>query len=866
MDSVQGPVPAQRPAARELDPAAARRLVPKPASPTTPTALDRLTDLAARLLSTESEPVTVQVSLLSDVQTIAGGSGLPAGSVGSTSPIADSLCTVTVTHGGALAIDAAAEDVRVAQLPPVASGAVGAYLGAPLVGSSGSFVGALCAFCPSPRSWSIEDAALLEELAGAVVAQLELRALSSEYRSSQLRWDVALEAAGIGSFDWDIDSGRRDWDRRMQELFGYRPGEFQPHIDNGFDRIHDEDRAGVQAAVAAAVDSCGDYRAEFRVVLPDRTVRWLAARGRATAGPDGRAHQLVGTAYDTTELRTARDEAARLLETMATGFAAVGFDWQTTYLNGKGAQVVGMAAAEVVGRSVWEVFPGLDSSAFGPHLRQAMDSRQTVEFEAYYEHLKAWFDVRVVPQPAGLGLYFLDVTGRHLDQERVAAGARRLELLATVSAELAAAGHDIEGAVARLGQTLVPTLADWCLVTLVGEGGQLRDVGCWHGDPEMIPVLERFLAARLTDRATTTPTHDALRRGRLVLLPSGVTATALPTLASEQARADLALLAPESAVVVPLTARGNMIGVLSLVRGADREPMSTQELTIAVEVASRAGLALENARLYAAQLSLAEGLQRSLLTTPPEPDHCQIAVRYVPAAEAASVGGDWFDSFLQRDGATVLVIGDVMGHDTVAAAAMGQLRGLLRGIAWHSGAAPAEVLGGLDAAMEGLLVHTTASAVVARLEQNEDERDRGVTRLRWSNAGHPPPLVLHPDGSVTVLAGLEADLLLGIDPHTPRTESALTLDRGATVLLYTDGLVERRGQDLDAGVARLRDRLADQHGLPLEDLCDHLIAELMPADAEDDVALVAVRLHRQDRARPAEAGPTRVPPEVPAEP
>ena len=207
-----------------------------------------------------------------------------------------------------------------------------------------------------------------------------------------------------------------------------------------------------------------------------------------------------------------------------------------------------------------------------------------------------------------------------------------------------------------------------------------------------------------------------------------------------------------------------------------------------------------------------------------------------------------------------------MGHDTAAAAAMGQVRSLLRGIAWHSGAAPAEVLSGLDAAMQGLQVGTTATAVVARLEQSLDERGRGITRLRWSNAGHPPPMAINADGTVMALSGVDHDLLLGFDPLTRRAESSVMLDPGATVLLYTDGLVERRGQDLDEGLALLRKTLTELVDLPLDELCDVLLRRMLPVDAEDDVALVAVRLHLQDAPRPAEAGPERVPPNVPDEP
>jgi hypothetical protein len=197
---------------------------------------------------------------------------------------------------------------------------------------------------------------------------------------------------------------------------------------------------------------------------------------------------------------------------------------------------------------------------------------------------------------------------------------------------------------------------------------------------------------------------------------------------------------------------------------------------------------------------------------------------------------------------------------------MGQLRGLLRGIATYSDAGPAEVLRGLDASMTTLQMRTLATAAVARFEQTPDELERGVTRMRWANAGHLPPLVVNPDGTVAELASWTGDLLLGVNPATLRRESVVTLDRGSTVLLYTDGLVERRDSDLDTGLVRLRDALVELAGRPLQELLDGLLDRLVDGRPEDDVALVAVRLHPQDRPRPSEAGPISVPPTVPPDP
>ncbi len=272
--------------------------------------------------------------------------------------------------------------------------------------------------------------------------------------------------------------------------------------------------------------------------------------------------------------------------------------------------------------------------------------------------------------------------------------------------------------------------------------------------------------------------------------------------------------------------------------------------------------AAELARLAAeaaAQRELSDQLQQALLTPPPEPDHLHVAVRYQPAGHEAQVGGDWYDAFLQPDGATMLVIGDVVGHGSGAAAAMGQLRGLLRALAYDNEEPPSATLARMEHAAAGLDVTQLATAILARIERHPDVPVSGRRILRWSNAGHVPPVLLAPDGTTTVLT-TPPELMLGVDPGARRSDSTAEVEDGHTLLLVTDGLLERRDSDLDAGMARLREALRDLAGSPLEELCDTLLARLVPGSGEDDVALVAVRAHREDRPRPAEAGPNRLPP------
>jgi PAS domain S-box-containing protein len=623
---------------------------------------------------------------------------------------------------------------------------------------------------------------------------------------------------------------------------------FEETIEAFNDRLHPDDVGRVTAHLQACIDTCGEYDAEYRVMRPDGETRWVHARGRGLPGPDGTAVRLLGAAYDTTGERESAARVTRVLEAMPAGFYSLDREWRFTHVNAEAERLLGRSREDLIGRVLWEDWPAAINSIFEDSYRTAVRTGLPVSFDAYYpEPLDGWYELRAWPTPDGLSVYFTDVTERRRVQEHAERSALRLSVLAKVSAELAGT---LDGrtatATANLPRLVVPELADFAIVTVVEPDGRPRDIGSWHADPGSRTLLDRYAAVRLEAMPAVSPVARALVSGEQVRERGSAVLDLLPEGA---ARDLLTVLAPEAVVVLPLRGRGRILGLLTVYYGAG-STIREDEVATAQDVADRAGLALDNARLYRAQQQLAEGLQRSLLTEPPEPDHAEIAVRYLPAAEAARVGGDWYDAFLQPGGATMLVIGDVVGHDTAAAAAMGQLRGLLRGIATYSDAGPVEVLRGLDASMATLRTKTLATAAVARFEQTLDERERGVTRMRWANAGHLPPLVINPDGSVAELAAWRGDLLLGVDPDVGRRESVVTLDRGATVLLYTDGLIERRDADLDEGMVRLRDAVMELADRPLEEMLDELLERLVHGRPEDDVALVAVRLHRQDRPRP----------------
>jgi serine phosphatase RsbU (regulator of sigma subunit)/PAS domain-containing protein len=805
-------------------------------------ALDRLAELAARLLGTPAS----QISLLGDVQVVAAGDGLPPGAIGGESRLEDSLCTVTAAVTGPLVVSDARADARVHELPPVTSGRVGAYLGMPLTTDDGRAVGALCVFGPAPREWSETDIATLRQLAEATVTELELSALVREYESDRVRWGLAINAAGIGTFDWDLLTGRLSWDDQLVGMFGYDGDGFGQTIEAFSNRLHPDDVARVTETLQQCIETCGEYDAEYRVVRPDGETRWMHARGRALPGPEGSAVRVLGAAYDTTGEREGAALVTRVLEAMPAGFYSLDREWRFTYVNAQAERLLGMTREDLIGKMLWEAFPAVVDSIFEESYRSAVRTGVSVSFDAYYPApLEGWYELRAWPSPDGLSVYFLEVTERRLVQKRAERSAQRLAILAQVSTELAGT-LDAAAATAHLPRVVVPSLADFCVVTVVDPDGRPRDVGSWHTDPSSRALLSRYTRVRLDAMPVGSPVARALISGEPIRADG---ATVLDMLPPGEARDLLHALHPGTTVVLPLRGRGRILGLLTLYFRPG-SAVADEDLATAQDVADRAGLALDNARLYSAQQQLAEGLQRSLLTEPPEPDHAEIAVRYVPAAEAAHVGGDWYDAFLQPGGTTMLVIGDVVGHDTAAAAAMGQLRGLLRGIATYSDAGPVEVLRGLDTSMATLQTRTLATAAVARFEQTPDELARGITRMRWANAGHLPPLVIDPDGSVAELASWTGDLLLGVDPDVERRESVVALDPGATVLLYTDGLIERRDADLDAGMVRLRQAVVELAHLPLEPLLDAILERLVDGHPKDDIALVAVRLHPQGEPRP----------------
>ena len=289
----------------------------------------------------------------------------------------------------------------------------------------------------------------------------------------------------------------------------------------------------------------------------------------------------------------------------------------------------------------------------------------------------------------------------------------------------------------------------------------------------------------------------------------------------------------DSMIGVPLLAGGELTGVLVVCAAAPRR-FSTDDLNLLRLAADRVALAIDHARLYERELKIAETLQRSLLPERlPRLPGLEVAARYLPAAAEAEVGGDWYDVLSTPGGGVGLVMGDIAGKGLAAASMVGRLRSALRAYALE-GHSPASVVGQLNRlvwteAQEGQMA-TLLFVVVNPAEG----------RMTWVNAGHPPPLLVSGDEPPRFLEGASS-VPLGVLPYPDFREMSVTVQPEATLVLYTDGLVERPGENIDLGLERLAELV---HRAPKEPdaLCDALLQSLLPGGApSDDVALLALR-------------------------
>ncbi|MEU6534004.1 GAF domain-containing SpoIIE family protein phosphatase [Streptomyces sp. NPDC046928] len=413
----------------------------------------------------------------------------------------------------------------------------------------------------------------------------------------------------------------------------------------------------------------------------------------------------------------------------------------------------------------------------------------------------------------------------------------RLALLADTTAQLIS-NNDVDESLRRVVQLVLPRLADWAVIDLITDAADVSRHLVIHAGPTGL-VERADLQGPMppVSDASPMPLSRALR-GVASNLAGPETYQGPPDsgIAVEQRRLFQAA-GIQTAAIAPIRGPREVLGAITLGRSDRHHVFTTADLALLQDIGRRIGLALENARHFQRQRQVAETMQRYLLPQLPRLPGVEMTARYLSAPDASYVGGDWYDAFPLPFGDTALVIGDVVGHDLEAAAGMAQLRNMLRAFTWSEDRPTHHTVQHLNDAMRQITDVRMTTMVLARLAVDA----AGAWTLRWTSAGHPPPLLIGRDGLTRYLTEANG-MLLGMPSPRPRTEARLSLPPQSTLVLYTDGLVESRRQSLDTGLENLRRHAASLVHRGLDDFADQLLRRARPHDNDDDVALLALRL------------------------
>ncbi|MGW4686485.1 SpoIIE family protein phosphatase [Streptomyces sp. NPDC004244] len=646
------------------------------------------------------------------------------------------------------------------------------------------------------------------------------------------------------------------WNHAAQELLGYPPPQvlgrhiadlLHPGADRSLGRALWETAAtgrGVMGTVTAWHRDGHPLELEiWACPVPDR-------KGSASA--------VLVFAADAHAARRVRGSSAVWEGLFARSPVGIGIlDTQLRFLlvNPALERMNGLPESSHIGRRLAEVLPQVNAAEMEEAMREVLDTgeplldrRRRGRTPADPDHDRVWSCsyVRVEDpsdRPIGVIATLVDVTEQQRDHTAAAVGRRRLALLSEASVRMGAS-LELERTAQELADLAVPHLADVVTVDVLeslargGEPGMGLSSGAELRRLGKSPLTGRALGDVLAPIGRTlvfpagAPYTQALSvRQPYVLARFDQRAVALAARRTDKP-AQLLKAGVHSFMMVPLVARDLVLGVATLYRMRPVGPFGSDDVVLAGELAARAAISIDNARLYQHEHETAVLLQRSMLPqhiTPPT--DIEVAHRYLPASDINEVGGDWYDVLQLPDGRAALLIGDVMGHGMAAAAVMGRLSASVRALG-RLDLPPTDMLHQLEAALADLAEPMLATFLYVTCDPRTGECT--ITR-----AGHPPPVAVRPDGTAQVVSSPPGVPLGvgGIDFTTTR----LPLPPGSLLVLYTDGLIEARGTDIDERLGELTRLLTEPHR-PLDQLCDTLVTALVPASADDDIAILIARI------------------------
>ncbi|HZG03416.1 MAG TPA: SpoIIE family protein phosphatase [Streptomyces sp.] len=683
-----------------------------------------------------------------------------------------------------------------------------------------------------------------------------------------------LDTLRVGVVMFDTDGYVLLWSPTVEEILGW-PAEHIVGRYYGDYLVRDPSSTANPIEAGSIYDVLREekyWRGILRVRHLDGHIVEVEGRASLITPSDAKPF-ILANIVETSRLRAVEHDLAALdalFTTSPLGIAVFDTEHRYVRVNEALARLTGKPVPEILGKTLHEVLPRRMADDLAQIQSLVLETgRPVVDTVLMAPDGHGWRSVsygRLTGRDGrvlGVSSTVMDVTERRDAMEKIERARQRLKLLDDVGVALGDL-LDVRRIATTLATALVPRFADYSSVMLysaVAYGGELPR----PDHPPDIPLLQLGTAAKkrgpVVDRLLRTGQDIAFEPDsvfgkvltsavpHLVMSQHELLSATYPGDPKAQAALDLGI---HSLMVVPLRARDTVLGLLVLGRADGRVPFDRDDLALTVELAGRAGISLDNARLYARERESALMLQRSLLPQHvPSPTGVQVAYRYVPGGSTsetdAEAGGDWFDVIPLAGGRVAFVVGDVMGHGLRAAATMGRLRTAVR------------TLAGIDLPPDELL--RRINDIADDLAQGPDEPlmatcvyavyDPSSRRCTVAVAGHVPPLLLvdrHTGTWSVVPVEAPSGAPLGID-GVAFESTDLRVEEGAVLVLYTDGLIEHRGEDITEGLDRLVSLLG---GLPvrpgLEDICDHVLAGMDPGGASgapggvDDVALLVAQL------------------------
>ena len=668
-----------------------------------------------------------------------------------------------------------------------------------------------------------------------------------------------LDVLGVAAVMLDARGRITLWSPQAEELFGWTPeealGQSAAHLLVGPEHL--DLVLGLFSRVMTAGES---WAGVFPVRHKDGSTRLVEFRNMRLQDEQGASYAL-GIATDQTVLRRVERDLAlsvRLVAQSPIGLAVLDTDLRFVMVNPALERINDLPAEGHIGRHVSDALTFLDTDVIVSRMQEVLASgtplldQFTVGRTTAESGDEAWsVSYYRLEDPGGrvLGLAtsVVDVTEQHRAASEAARARRRLAVIADASATVGTT-LDVDQTAHELADVIVPELADLAAVDVLDAVlDSRRPAGLSRGGPARFRALAVATAyptdaVRAADPTGQIASYEADRLitrcvtdGRPVLVAQVQEEDLRHIAADPEGAALLGRAGLHSYLAVPLIARGEVLGALSLYRVRNPLPFDEDDAVLAVELAARAAVCIDNARSYQSERRTALTLQRHLMNhRPPQPTGMQMAFRYQPAQAASEVGGDWFDAIPVAGDKTALVVGDVMGSGINAAATMGQLRTTTRALA-DLDLDPAEVLRHLDHIAAGL-DPAFATCLYAVYDPHRE-------LCRIAVAGHLPPIVVRP-GKAPELLDLPTGAPLGVG-GVRFEQTTVPLHVGDQLVLYTDGLVETRDQAIDTRLDVLLGLLAEPER-PLEALCDYLLGALRHENDHDDVALLIARAHALD--------------------